>query len=104
MSIKKRPDVIHAVIKAFEKGRLIPSFHAEKQMQARYIQMSDIEEMIYRAHIEDHKDSPRNDGKDWKYSLRGLNDKGDKDIRIIVVFNGPDTVVVTAIDMNKKET
>lgn len=103
MTIGKRPNVLQDVIAAFEEGRLIPTFHAEKQMATRDVQMSDIEEMIYRAYREDSKDSLRNDGKDWKYALRGFNDGGDKDIRIIVVFNVPDTVIVTVIDKNKKE-
>jgi len=103
MSIGKRPNVIQDVIAAFETGSLVLSFHAEQQMQARDVQMSDIEEMIYRARRENSKDSLRNDGKDWKYALRGLNNDGDKDIRAIVVFNDPDTVVVTVIDKNRKE-
>lgn len=89
MPITKRPNVIQDVIAAFEKGYLIPSLHAEKQMQARDVQMSDIEEMIYRAQREDHKDSLRNDGKDWKYCIRGLNNSEDKDIRIIVFLMIP---------------
>jgi hypothetical protein len=103
MPISKNLKVIENVINAFEKGSLIPSFHAQQQMETRDVQMSDIEEMIYRAYREDHKDVIRNDGKDWKYALRGLNDNGDKDIRIVVVFNEPDTVIVTVIDKNKKE-
>jgi hypothetical protein len=104
MSIGKRPNVIQEVINASEKGLLILSLHAEKQMLARNIQMSDVEEMLYRAQRESHKDTLRKDGKDWKYSLRGLNANGDKDLRIIVVFNTPDTVVITVIDKYRKET
>ncbi|WP_374079875.1 DUF4258 domain-containing protein [Bdellovibrio bacteriovorus] len=103
MSIKKRSNVIQEVIEALESGQLIPSSHAQEQMQKRDIQMSDIEEMIYRARREEAKDSLTNDKKDWKYALRGLNDKGDKDLRIIVVFADPKTIIVTAIDKNKKE-
>lgn len=103
MSIAKRANVIQDVIKASEAGTLVPTFHAEKQMETRDVQMSDIEEMLYRAQREDFKDSPTKDGKDWKYALRGLNDNGDKDIRIVVIFKDPDTVIVTVIDKNKKE-
>lgn len=103
MSIGKRPNVIQDVIKAFESGNLVPSNHAQDQMVARDVQMSDVEEMIYRAQREEAKDSPTKDKKDWKYALRGLNDSGEKDIRIIVVFNDPDAVIVTVIDKNKKE-
>lgn len=103
MSIQKNPSVIQKVIEASEKGCLIPSFHAEKQMNARDVQMSDIEEILYRASREEIKDQIRDDGKDWKYALRGTNDNGDKDIRIIVVFNEPETLIITVIDKDKKE-
>lgn len=103
MSIGKRPTVLQDVKEALESGRLVPSNHAQEQMVVRDVQMSDVEEMIYRAHREEAKDSLTKDKKDWKYALRGLNNSGDKDIRIIVVFNDPDTVIVTVIDKNKKE-
>lgn len=103
MSIAKRPNVIADVITAHGKGLLIPTTHASEQMVLRDVQMSDIEEMIYNAQREDHKDSLSNDGKSWKYSLRGPNTAGDKDIRIIVAFNDPDVVIITVIDKNKSE-
>ena len=103
MSIEKRPNVIADVITAAENGLLVPTFHAEKQMKARDVQMSDIEEMLYRAEREENKDGPPKDGKGWTYSIRGFNDNGDKDIRIIVAFKDPETVIVTVIDKNKPE-
>lgn len=103
MSIQKRTNVIQDVIKALEGGNLIPSNHAQEQMEKRDVQMSDVEEMLYRAQREESKDSLTKDKRDWKYALRGLNDSGEKDIRVIVVFNDPDTVIVTVIDKNKKE-
>ena len=103
MKVVKRPNVLIELIKALEEGRLIPSFHAQEQMKKRDILMSDLEEALYRAKREDHKDSPTKDGKDWKYSLRGVNESGEKDLRIIIIFDDPKVVVVTAIDKNKKE-
>ncbi|MNL28000.1 hypothetical protein D3C87_1496290 [compost metagenome] len=82
---------------------MIPSIHAQEQMSKRDIQMSDIEEAIYSSHREEGKDSLTGDGKSWKYSLRGKNENGDKDLRIIVVFFEPKVIVVTAIDKYKKE-
>lgn len=103
MSIRKRSNVIPAVIAAFEKGLLIPSFHATEQMQIRDVQFSDIEEMIYRSQREEHKDALRKDGKDWKYAIRGSNANGEKDIRLIVIFNDPEAVIITVIDKNRSE-
>lgn len=103
MSIEKRPNVIADAIVAAENGLLLPSTHAERQMAIRDVQMSDIEEMLFRAQREEHKDGLSKDGKSWKYAIRGLNDNGDKDIRIIVAFDVPETVIVTVIDKNKPE-
>lgn len=101
--IKKLPNVIQVVIAALERGNFFLSIHAQEQMVIRDVQMSDVEEMIYRAYREESKDSLTKDKKSWKYSLRGVNDDGDKDIRIIIVLNDGDAVVVTVIDKNKKE-
>lgn len=49
------------------------------------------------------KDSLTDDKKEWKYALRGKKDKGDKDLRIIIMFDDPSAIIVTAIDKNKKE-
>ncbi len=103
MSIGKRPNVIHDVITALESGSLIPTVHAQEQMDKRDVQMSDIEEMVYCARREEEKDSLRKDNSGWKYALRGFNKREEKDIRIIVVFNGSDVVIITAIDKNKKK-
>jgi hypothetical protein len=63
--------------------------------------MTDIEEMIYQAQREDIKDVITKDGLAWKYAIRGKNDKGDKDIRLVVLYKNPGMLIVTAIDKNK---
>lgn len=98
----KKESVLLDVIKATEVGQLIPSEHAQKQMKARDIDFSDIEEAVYKAQREDHKDQLTDDKQEWKYAIRGLNDKGDKDIRIVVVYlESPKMLIITAIDKNK---
>lgn len=56
--------------------------------------------MIYQAQREDQKDELTNDKSDWKYAIRGKNNNGDKDLRIIVIFDDPKAIIVTAIDKN----
>ncbi len=97
----KRSNVIEEVIKALEEGRLIPTTHAQDQMKNRDIQISDVEEALYRSVCEDFNDKLTDDQLDWKYSLRGTNDSGDKDLRIIIVFKDPKVLIITAIDKNK---
>jgi hypothetical protein len=98
----KKETVLQDLITAVETGQLIPSKHALEQMNARDIDLSDIEEAVYRAKREDHKDQLTNDGQDWKYAIRGLNDLGDKDLRIILAYlESPKMLIITAIDKNK---
>lgn len=98
----KKETVLQDLITATEAGQLIPSKHAIEQMKARDIDLSDIEEAVYRAQREDHKDQLTDDKQDWKYAIRGLNDQGDKDIRIVVVYlETPKMLIITAIDKNK---
>lgn len=72
-------------------------------MAKRDIQMSDIEEAIYNAQREVNKDELTKEKTDWKYAIRGMNNNGDKDLRIVVIFKDPRTIIVTAIDKNKRE-
>ncbi len=97
---EKRNTVIQDCIKAHSNGSLILSNHAQEQMKKRNILYSDIEEMIYQAQREDQKDELTNDKSDWKYAIRGKNNNGDKDLRIIVIFDDPKAIIVTAIDKN----
>lgn len=100
MPIKKETVLID-VVNAVNEGKLIPSKHALEQMAERSIDLSDIEEAVFRARREEFKDQETEDGQDWKYAIRGNNEAGDKDIRIIVVYI-PDSkmLIVTAIDKN----
>ena len=67
----------------------------------RDIQFSDIEEAVYNAIREDSKDELTDDGTDWKYVIRGNNDNGDKDIRLVVVYlKDPKMLLITVIDKN----
>lgn len=99
---KKEENVLVDVIKAVVAGKLTPSMHALEQMKARDIDFSDIEEAIFQAKREEFKDEVTDDKKAWKYAIRGKNENGDKDIRIIVVYlESPGMLIVTAIDKNK---
>jgi nitroreductase len=98
----KKSTVLQDLITAMEAGQLIPSKHALEQMKARDLDLSDIEEAAYRAYREAHKDQLTDDKQEWKYAIRGLNDLGDKDIRIVLVYlESPKMLIITAIDKNK---
>ncbi len=98
----KSESVIQDMIAAIESGQLIISDHAATRMKERNIDFSDVEEAAYRAIREDMKDSQTKDGLAWKYALRGFNDDGDKDIRLVVLYlEKPKMLLVTAIDKNE---
>ena len=98
----KSESVIQDVIKAVESGQLIISDHAATRMKERNIDFSDVEEALYRATRDEVKDSQTNDGLAWKYALRGFNDDGNKDIRLIVLYlQKPKMLLVTAVDKNE---
>lgn len=71
-------------------------------MRERNIDFSDVEEAIYRAQREEVKDVVTNDGLAWRYALRGSNDNGNKDIRLVVIYlERPKMLLITAIDKNE---
>ena len=59
-----------------------------------------IEEVIFRAIREENKDSLSLDGEEWKYAVRGKNDRENKELRLVVMYlNRPKMLLVTAIDL-----
>ena len=99
----KKTEVILEAITSLEKGTLRVSKHALIRMKERRIVLSEIKEVIYNSVRETIKDQLTDDGTDWKYAIRGLNEAKDKDIRIIVLFEGQYILVVTAIVKNLEE-
>jgi hypothetical protein len=107
MTIKKEENVLQLVIHGLEEGHLFLSFDAIEQMQKREIKFSDICEAIYRSEREEHKDTylehPKTKRWSWRFAIRGKNDVGDKDLRIIFVIQNPKVIIVTAIDLNRRD-
>jgi len=107
MEVEKIENILQTVLEALESGNLILSFHATEQMEAREVTFSDVKEALYQGQREEQKDDCRQNLKSkkwsWRYALRGLNDSGEKDLRIIVAIENPKAIVVTVIDLNRKE-
>jgi len=96
----KKEDVLVATILAMGLGDYRLSSHALERMKERNILLSDIKEAIYNGSREEQKDAFNPDTGDWKYAIRGKNDDGDKDIRMIVAFKTPLVLIITVIDVN----
>jgi len=107
MEAKKEENILIKVLEALEAGNLVPTFHALEQMEAREITFSDVKEALYQGQREEQKDDYRQNPKtnkwSWRYSIRGLADDGNKDLRIVVAVEDPKTFVITVIDLNRKE-
>lgn len=107
MQAEKKENVLQTVLAALESGNLIISFHAMEQMEARDVVFFDVKEALYQGQREEQKDdyrqNPKNKKWSWRYSIRGLNESGKKDLRIVVALEDPKTIVVTVIDLNRKE-
>lgn len=84
MLIDKEENVLQKVLLALESGQLLLSFHA---MEHKDVQ---------------HQNSSTKSWS-WRYAIRGRNDSGEKDLRIIVVIENPKTVIITVIDLDKRE-
>ena len=90
------------LIQAVEDGHLITSTHAQQRMQERGIDLSDLEEAVFKGRREEHKDSLTDDKSSWKYAIRGMNVNGDKDLRLIVLYvEEPKMLLITAIDLDQ---
>ncbi len=107
MITRKEDNILQIVLEALESGNLLLSFHAMEQMSAREIKFSDISEALYRCERQEYKDvyleNPITKKWNWRFAIRGLNDNGDKDLRIIVVLQNPKTVIVTVIDLKRRD-
>lgn len=107
MEAEKKEDIFKIILEALESGNLTLSFHAMEQMQARKVVFSDVKEALYQGQREEQKDDYRQNPKtkkwSWRYAIRGENESGEKDLRVIVAIEDPKTIVVTVIDLNRKE-
>ncbi len=107
MKKQKKENVLQTVLEALEAGNLIFSFHAMEQMGAREVIYSDVQEALYNGQREEQKDDYRQNAKNkkwsWRYAIRGLNESKEKDLRVVVAIEDPKTIVVTVIDLNRKE-
>lgn len=107
MEAEKEENVLVRVLEAVESGNIILSFHAMEQMEAREVTFFDVKEALYQGQREEQKDDYRQNPKSkkwsWRYSIRGLADNDEKDLRIVVALADPKTIVVTVIDLNRTE-
>lgn len=99
-TVKKKEDVLLSAIRAIESGNLRMTFHAIERMKERNILLNEIEEAIFNGKREEHKDEFNPERGSWKYAIRGNTDDEDKELRIVIAFKDPLTMVITVIDLD----
>lgn len=104
--MSKRPpkveDVKAKAEAAVNGGTLRKSDHALKRMGQRKILDPDVDHVLLNGFHEKKKDAFSDDHGTWKYSIKG-KDIDRRNIRLIVVFEDPNTLLITAIDLDSKD-
>jgi DUF917 family protein len=102
----KRPDKVKNILgiisKAVGLGRLTYSHHANVRMKEREIIKPEVVRVLTSGHHEAKKDQFREDFNSWDYAIKGKTVDG-RNLRIVVAFESPNVLVVTAIDLDKED-
>ena len=102
----KRPDklknILDVISSAIGSGNLVYSIHANQRMGQRGIVKPEVEFVLKNGRHEAKKDQFNEGFGSWDYAIRGKTVDG-RSLRIIVAFERPNVLVVTAIDLDKED-
>ncbi len=90
------------VAAAIESGRIRYSHHANVRMKERQIIKPEVEFVLKGGHHEARKDQFKEEHSAWDYSIRGRT-LDNRNLRIVVAFEAPNVLVVTAIDLDRED-
>jgi len=96
----KLPDLLLKLNAAVSKGRLRFSHHARERMLERDLIRLDVETVLKNGFHEKRKDKFDEEFESWNYAVRGIT-IDNRSLRIIVSFEQPNFIVVTAIDLER---
>ena len=96
----KLHDLLLKLGTAVEKGHLRFSKHALERMVERKILRLGVEFVLKNGHHEKRKDNFDEEFGSWNYAIKGKTVDA-KSLRIIVCFEKPNFIVVTAIDLER---
>ena len=96
----KLPGLLPRLHTAAERGLLRFSNHALERMAERAILRLEVEYILKSGHHEKRKDSFDEEFNSWNYAIRGKT-QDDRNLRIVVSFEKPNFVVITAIDLER---
>lgn len=87
---------------AVKAGRLLYSDHANNRMRERGIIKPEVEFILNHGHHEARKDQLNEEFSAWDYAIRGKTLDG-RSLRVVVAVIDPNVLVVTTIDLDKKD-
>jgi len=90
------------LVEAIRVGRIVYSAHANQRLKQREIIKPEVEFVLANGHHEARKDQFNEGFQTWDYSIRGKT-IDDRSLRIVVGIIEPQVLIVTVIDLDKKD-
>lgn len=99
----KFENVLELARDCIEKGRYLPTFHAECRQLERDITLLDALYAINNGYGEPKHDQFKEEWQAWNYAIRGFTLQ-DETIRVIISFDeNLELLIITVIDLVKRE-
>ena len=99
-SKSKLTDLLEKLKSAVDRGSLRFSKHTFERMSERGILRREVRFVLKNGFHEKRKDQFDEEYNCWNYSIRGKT-LDDRKLRIVVSFEKPNFIVVTAIDLER---
>ena len=103
----QRPPKLERVLElardCIEKGKYLPTFHAECRQFERDITLLDALRVIRQGYREPKHDQFKEEWQSWNYAVRGETLQGDT-VRVIISFDDKEKLlIITVINIVKRE-
>lgn len=96
----KLPDLLPKLSTAVDRGNIRFSQHALERMEERRILRLAVEHVLKNGYHEKRKDTFDKEFESWNYAIKGKT-IDDMTLRIIISFEKPNFIIVTAIDLER---
>lgn len=98
----KRPPKLQEVLElarnCIERGRYIPTFHAECRQFERDVTLADALHVIKTGYRELKHDQYKEEWCAWNYAIRGISLQSEP-VRVIISFDDDDMLIITVINL-----
>jgi hypothetical protein len=94
-------DLLNTLRNAEKKGFYRFVDHAQMRLTQREVTVAEVRQIMREGFHEKKKDEWKEAYSEWNYAFRGKTIDG-RDIRIAVAVKAPDLLIITVIDLSKK--